>query len=135
MLENELDPDSEIEAPNPAISLQGETQILWLRNSFFNYYTDFAYEAASIIFQRDYQDFRLPETMIWYLESVYHHHPDWKVAVVGGMFEDEVTTTANMLHDMGFHTSILTRYCLSVNGFKQMQGSSVSRLISPDKLD
>lgn len=134
MLENEVDPDSEVETPNPAISLQRETQILWLRNSFFNYYTNFTFESASVIFRRDYEDFRPPENMIWYLESVYQYHPEWKVAVVGGMFEDDVTTTANILHDIGFNTTILTRYCLSVNGFKQMQGSFVTRLFPPDFL-
>lgn len=134
MLENEIDPDSETEIPNPAISLQTQTQILWLRNSFFNYYTEFAFDFASVIFQRDYQDFRLPENMIWYLDSVYQHHPEWKVAIVGGMFEDEVTTTANILHDIGFNTTILTRYCLSVNGFNQMQGNNITRLFPPDLL-
>lgn len=134
MLENEIDPDSEIERPNPAILLQRETQILWLRNSFFNYYADFAFDSASVIFRRDYEDFLPPKNMIWYLESVHHYHPEWKIAVVGGMFEDDVTTTANIVHDIGFNITILTRYCLSVNGFKQMQGGIVTRLFPPDFL-
>lgn len=134
MLENEIDPDSEIERPNPDILLQRETQVLWLRNSIFNYYTDFAFDSASVIFLRDYKDFLPPNNMIWYLESAYHYHPEWNIAVVGGMFEDDVTTTANIIHGIGFKTTILTRYCLSVNGFKQIQGSIVTRLFSPDKI-
>lgn len=135
MLENELDPDSDIEAANPVISMQRENQILWLCNSIFNYYADFTFPNASVIFRRDYKDFGPPESMVWYLQSVQKYHPEWKVAVVGGTFEDEVTITANLLHEMGFNTTILTRYCLSANGFKQVQGSPFMRLLPPDLFD
>lgn len=134
MLENEIDEESEFEATKPRIKMADKTEFLWLRNYLFNYYGDFAYENASIIFRRDYESFDPPENMMWFLQSAYIHHPEWRVAIIGGLFEDEVTSTANIIREIGFSATILTRYCLSVNGFKQFGGNVFSRMLPPNFL-
>lgn len=119
MLLNELDPDSEVSPPDPTVVFAETTRILWLRNTMFAYYSEFAYDFADIAIRHSGEEEEFPEDLAWYLKAAYRHHPEWKVAVIGGMFEDEVTRLTNLLIQIGYDTTILTRYCLSVKGFQR----------------
>jgi hypothetical protein len=62
-------------------------------------------------------DARDIEHLYYYLRGLFVEHPDWQVAVIGAMYEDDVMRVANLLTQMGFNTTVLTRYCLSNQTF------------------
>jgi hypothetical protein len=118
MLLNEIDPESEeVDPIDDEVTMIGDNRILWIRNIFFPYYELFALDNASIIFNIEDSAYTIPEDIILYFSAAHRKYPQWNIAVMGGLFEDEVTRMANLTDRMGFKTTILTRYCLSVNGF------------------
>ena len=91
-----------------------ETIFIWLKyeDSNDNYFDSFA-EAGFSRVQFRLVDSEDTEQFEYYLKGVYSVHPDWRVALFGAMFEDEVIGTANVVQTIGFSTTVMTRYCLS----------------------
>jgi hypothetical protein len=89
------------------------TRFLWLRNFADTYFKTFAGDAAQISFHYG-GDIRIPEDMHWYVQSAYQHHPDWQVAIIGGLLEADIVPVANLFQEAGFQTTVLTRYCLTL---------------------
>jgi len=55
--------------------------------------------------------------MGYYLKGIAQEHPDWKVAVVGAMLEEDVIRVSNFVDQIGLSTTVLTRYCLTRDHF------------------
>lgn len=51
----------------------------------------------------------------YFLRGVSEEHPGWRVAVIGGVYEDEIVRVANTVQEAGFDTTIVTRYCIPSN--------------------
>jgi len=81
-----------------------------------NYFKKFA-EASYARVNIKLWDSEDIENLKFYLQGAFYSHPDWQVAVIGSMFEDEVMTIANLSKGIGIPTTILTRYCLSRKAF------------------
>ncbi len=117
MISHETFSEDALENLGAEVDLVENTRFLWLRNYAFNYYGKFAGGAAQIAFHYD-DNHDISEDMQWYLQVAYNHHPNWRVAIIGGLFEVDVVKAANQIHAMGFNTTVLTRYCLSTSGFR-----------------
>jgi len=110
----EFDPDRP--AANRSIQpYEGKvTNLIWLKYedekvNYFDRFVDVALARVSFnLF--DSEDM---EHVEYYLKGLADYHPNWQVAVIGAMFEDEVIYTANVIHQIGFSTTVLSRYCLS----------------------
>ena len=98
-----------------------ETRFLWVRNFADTYFKEFAGDAAQISFHYG-GNFRIPEDMLWYVQAAYQHHPDWRVAVIGGLLEADIIPAANLFQATGFQTTVLTRYCLSLANATNLEG-------------
>lgn len=121
ILINDLYPD-DIDAPPPPpppdLEIAEETRLIWLKNIGLNYFEN-AKEFFMASFR--YEDYaQPPEEFDWYLQSAYTHHPEWRIAVIGAMLEYEVTDIANKVQQTGFDTTIVTRYCMTSEGFINM---------------
>ncbi|RPJ49431.1 MAG: hypothetical protein EHM21_07080 [Chloroflexi bacterium] len=116
--EAEIDPDN-TEAVNWEVPEDvEETAFVWLRNydEDANYYKQFA-ETAYVKASFTLGDLDDTEHFLYYLRGLAAAHPDWRAAVIGAMFEDEVMQVANLIDEVGFSTTVLTRYCLSNQAF------------------
>lgn len=120
MISHETFSEGTLEDKDEEVGYAEETRFLWLRNFAFNYYEKFAVGAAQIAFHYD-DNRNFSEDMYWYLQAAYEHHPNWRVAVIGGLFEVDVVKAANQIHALGFNTAVLTRYCLSTSGFRPIK--------------
>jgi hypothetical protein len=92
------------------------TCYVWVRYGDSDLFDDV---AASV---RDHVTFTLVdasdlEHLTYYLQGLTSNHPDWRAAVIGGMFEDDVIRIANLIQDFGLETTVLTRYCISNKTF------------------
>lgn len=55
------------------------------------------------------------------LDGIIKNFPLWKrVAVVGGVYEDEIIRVANTVQKAGFDTTIITRHCISNDVFDNL---------------
>ena len=55
------------------------------------------------------------------LDGIAKSHPEWnRIAIVGGVYEDEVIRAANTVQAAGFDTTIVTRYCISEKIFDNL---------------
>jgi len=107
---------TEESVPGHAQSIWPErTRILWLRNATENFFVQYGIDKAYVSFQYN-QDHQASEDLAWYLQAAYTRYPQWRVAIVGGMLEDEISDVANFIRKIGFETTVLTRYCLSKKG-------------------
>lgn len=88
------------------------TRIIWLRNSTSNIFRQYGMDTAYLAFQFD-DNHHITDDLRWYLQAASERYPHWRVAVAGGMLEDEVVYVANSFRKYGFETTVLTRYCLS----------------------
>lgn len=77
------------------------------------YFPDVA-ESSDLTIAMDGDDF---EKTRCFLRGVREEHPEWRVAVMGGVYEDEVVRVANMVKDIGLDTTVVKRYCISSEGF------------------
>ena len=55
--------------------------------------------------------------MRFYIKGVAQEHPNWRVAVLGAMFEDDVIRIANVIQGAWLDTTVIARYCLSSKPF------------------
>jgi hypothetical protein len=55
------------------------------------------------------------------LDGIAKSRPEWnRIAIVGGVYEDEVIRAANTVQAAGFDTTIVTRYCISEKIFDNL---------------
>ena len=62
---------------------------------------------------RDFHD------LLLYLRGAAALHPDWQVAVLGGMLEDEVVQVANAIQELGLSTHLLVNMCERGEDFRK----------------
>jgi hypothetical protein len=110
----DADPENPAVKPESHPSDVGETFYLWLRNvdEEVNYFQSFA-ETAFVKVSFNLYDSEDTEHLEYYLNGLKMRHSNWRVAVIGAMYEDEVIRIANLFQSSGFSTTVLTRYCLS----------------------
>lgn len=116
--EKELDLDSPI-ASHPLFQQDRDsTEFVWLKyqDESVNVFTKFANHAFTTV-QFLLFNGKDSESFGYYLKGIYADHPDWRVAIIGASFEDEVIYFANCVQNMGFSTTVLTRYCMSKQAF------------------
>jgi hypothetical protein len=89
--------------------------LLWVKyTGDDNLFDESAYLADAIFRLTDYENF---QHMEFYCRGIQRSNPDWTVAIVGGMFEDDVIRVANFISDIGFSTTVIARQCISRNIF------------------
>ncbi|MFZ6030670.1 MAG: hypothetical protein ACOYYS_23435 [Chloroflexota bacterium] len=90
-----------------------EPKTLWVGGSVEGdlpcYYKGLIEFFPGVTFSGDYET---DEDLRYYIRSVALEHPDWRVAVIGAMYEDEIMRVANAIQESG-----LTRYSISCTGF------------------
>jgi hypothetical protein len=118
-LSAELDPDNDMYVHNENIIYHLDKiqspNLLWIQYAGDdNFFDEAAFLSNAIFRLSDYDDF---ENLGFYFQGVKRSHPDWKVAIVGGMFEDDVIRMANLIAEIGFPTTVVARQCISRNAF------------------
>jgi hypothetical protein len=115
-IRNEVNPhrliDYEIEIPED-VDL---TYFIWIRYGDSDLFDDVA-EVVGHQVTFTLADAGDIENFTCYLQGMVDNHPDWRVAVIGGMFEDDVTRIANLVQEYGLEVTVLTRYCISNKTF------------------
>lgn len=106
---------------DPRIEIIEYPLVVWLKNGEMgeDFYTCFTTGVAEASFNYEVGQAQpeVPEYFLLFMQTIHAKYPDWRVTVVGAMFEDEVTRVANALQELGMETIILTRYCFSTRGF------------------
>jgi len=114
-IDAEIDPDREGDY-EPGIQLADSTTFVWLNYFGSEYFSEVAdtvcVTATFTMF--DYDDL---ENFRYFLRGIAADHSDWRIAITGAMFEDDVIRVANLVQELGFETTVLTRYCLSNKTF------------------
>jgi hypothetical protein len=118
-LRAELDPENDIYLNDENIVHRPDEiqhpNLLWIQYpGDDNFFDEAAFLSNAIFRFLDYDDFQHLE---FYLRGVKQSHPNWNVAVVGGMFEDDVIRVANFIAEIGFPTTVVARQCVSRNAF------------------
>lgn len=114
-INTEIDPDREWDY-EPGIQFADSTTFVWLNyfgSEYFSEVVDTVGVTATFT-MLDYDDL---ENFRYFLRGIAADHSDWRGAVIGGMFEDDVIRVANLVQEVGFATTVLTRYCLSNKTF------------------
>lgn len=115
---NEFDPDNPLYIKEPIV--------VWLRYyaEEVNYFDEFAnVSLARVVFNIfDSEDL---EQFNFYLQGFVKSYPEGKVALIGGMFEDEVVFVANFIQNFRLYATILTRYCLSNKAFFNLENALI----------
>jgi hypothetical protein len=118
-LSAELDPENDIYLNDENIIHQPDEiqypNLLWIQyTGDDNLFDESAYLANATFRLSEYDDF---EHLEFYLQGIKQSHPNWKVAIVGGIYEDDIMRIANFIAELGFSTTVLTRQCISRNIF------------------
>ena len=121
-LSAELDPESDIYLNDENIVHHPDEiqypNLLWIRYmDDDNFFDEAAFLSDAIFRLSNYDAF---QHLDFYLQGLKQSHPDWKVAVVGGMFEDDVMRIANFISENGFSTTVIARQCISRNAFANL---------------
>ena len=92
-----------------------ESRVIWVGGGAASFY----YEAiagvhAKVAFTFDFEEY---EDLRFYIKGVAQEHPDWRVAVLGAIFEDDVIRVANVIQEAGLDITVIARYCLSSKAF------------------
>ncbi len=90
------------------------THVIWLRYFSDGFFAGAAQFCNAIFNFFDYDD---TANLKIFMGGIKFSHPDWKVAIVGGLFEDDVIRIANLVSKTGFQTTVLSRQCISRNIF------------------
>ncbi len=115
-ISDENDPDRiiqyEIQIPDDA----PETNYLWLRYDGISYFAPVirGITIKAAFYLSEYDDL---DHFGYYLRGIFPEAKEWRVAVIGAMFEDDVIRIANFIDESGFSATILKRYCLSNSTF------------------
>lgn len=125
MIECELDSD----LPRKTIAVEydhlKENKFVWMPWALQGegLYGDWAIEYCDMLFRFHNPD-EIPGDLKIYLEALYKISPQQKIALIGGMFEDEIEMVAQFTAEIGFDTTVLARYCLSGNAFVDLDNLS-----------
>ncbi len=114
----EIGMEQDIEYAVPRPDDAGFPVFIWVRyeDDEVNYFTRFVeLVAPDVTFNLVSYDGL--EHLRWYLQGVAQQHPTWRAAVVGAMIEDDVIRIANSIQECGLSTTVIRRYCLSSQGF------------------
>ena len=116
MVSDELYPDFDLSslavevAPDVAYP-----RVIWVGGGTISfYYEEIANVHAQVAFTFDFEEY---EDLRFYIKGVAQQHPDWRVAVLGATFEDDVIRVANVIQEAGLDTTVIARYCLSSKAF------------------
>ena len=119
------------------LMLPAEPLTVWFgRADASKYYKNVVTTFCDIEFKyQDYSD--IPEFFTMFFKALKAQKSINKVAVFGAIFEDEVVRVANAMQEMGYDTTILTRYCLSQGGFTNLEDffSGVNKTLNDDLLE
>ena len=88
-------------------------------------------EFCNIIFSFENLDF---ENLRYFLRGLFEKHSGLRVAILGGMFEDEVVRVANVTSETGFDTTIISRYCISSSSSINLDDLFISLSVQRNKL-
>ena len=118
-LDAELFPDDTIDSKEIKIATTPDGLdrpiLLWVKyTGDDNLFDKPAYTADAIFRLAEYDQF---DHLEFYLQGIKRSHPDWKVAIVGGTYEDDIMRVANFIEGLGFAATVLTRQCISRNVF------------------
>jgi hypothetical protein len=107
---------------DPQKPLAEDNQTIWIINydAKVNYYDCCTTTGAQAMIPYLPGDTEVPEYLLLLLEVIKIKHPNWKVAVLGAMLEDEVIRIANASCEAGFSTTVISRYCFSARDFINM---------------
>ena len=90
-------------------------RVIWVGGGAVSfYYEDIADVHAKVAFTFDFEE---NEDLRFYIKGVAQEYPDWRVAVLGAIFEDDVIRAANVIQEAGLDTTVIARYCLSSKAF------------------
>ena len=109
-----------------------EPRLIWVGGLEAQFFEPISYWSR-IIFGDYYEDF---EDLGYYTRGIAAEHQNWRAAVIGAMFEDEVMRVANVIEESGLSVTVLTRYCLSSQSFINLDDlfdeiSAVQKKYSP----
>jgi hypothetical protein len=112
----ELDPEVEPEYAEALVEDVDYTRLGWLSYEADDFFMAlFEENPLRIYFPVD--DDEDLEALQDYLTGAAANHPNWRVAVMGGMYEDDVLRIAGLVNEVGLDTTVLARYCLSNKEF------------------
>jgi len=116
MVSDELYPDFDLSTLAVEVATDvSYPRAIWVGGGAVSfYYEDIADVHAKAAFTFDFEEY---EDLCFYIKGVAQEHPDWRVAVLGAMFEDDVIRVANVIQEAGLDTTVITRYCLSSKAF------------------
>ncbi len=110
------------EAPNNLPDFVSN-RVIWVGHDALDFYRA-ASEFASVTFGYWGVEADFFTELGYYLQGLYAAHPEFRLAVVGAMVENEVMEVANLSSQIGFVTTILTRYCFSKDAFVNLDDLS-----------
>jgi hypothetical protein len=121
MLFELVDMDAPLTIKLPPSELVDEPQKVRLHfeEPEFGFYTYVGWFCDAAFHCTDYSESRAFD---YYLKAILAEHPEWRVAVVGAVLEDDVIRVANRIDALGFATTILTRYCIPGELFINLDG-------------
>ena len=116
MVADELYPDFDLSSLAVEVASDvAYSRVIWVGGGAVSfYYEDIAEVHANVAFTFDFEEY---EDLCFYIKGVAQEYPDWRVAVLGAMFEDDVIRVANLIQEAGLDTTVITRYCLSSKAF------------------
>jgi len=116
-IDEELFPDSlpQSEIP-PQTDSPWTTLALLHYKDAYNFYADLLEMGCihTVFHLVEYNDL---DNFGFYVNGIVHENPDWRVAVIGAMFEEDVIRIANRVSETGLSTTVLSRYCLTRESF------------------
>jgi len=136
LIDGELFKDSELNSvlAQTAAFSSGviEPRVIWVGGLESHFFEPISY-WSSVIFNDYYEEL---EDLRYYVRGVADEHQNWRAAVIGAMYEDEVMRVANMFEESGLDVIVLTRYCLSRQSFINLDDlfdeiSAIRRKYSP----
>jgi hypothetical protein len=116
MVSDELYPDFDLSSLAVEVAKDvAYPRVIWVGGGAVSfYYEDIADVYAKVAFTFDFEEY---EDLRFYIKGVTQEHPNWRVAVLGAMFEDDVIRVANVIQEAGLDTTVIARYCLSSKAF------------------
>jgi hypothetical protein len=120
-VECEADENKNLETkPINKVTISPMTRIIWIKNEMedANYFENcISISLSDAIFPYKIGSKELPAFLIIFAHDLKYQFPGMKVAIIGGIFKNEVFRVANLFQQSGLETTILTRYCFSEQGF------------------
>lgn len=115
----EFDPDEPIEpcVPHPGDLDWAQVVRLYYMEVEEGFYHILSWRTNASFCCSDYGE---SKTFTLYLKGLKIEYPQWRIAVIGAVFEDDVIRVANQIADLEFDVTILTRYCISSNLFMNL---------------